>query len=234
MRSLLAAALASTVLVACQSDAPPTAPPAAAEPGAADSALITVPIDATGNRYVIDPRSHSCFIVIADGGAPAASEMSCTQLAARVPEAAAHITWLTAAPEPPATPEPAAGAQANAMSAVMAEGIRQVGERSYEIAPAVVEAMLANPAGLARGARIVPSVKDGIANGFKIYAVRPSSIFAALGLKNGDTIHRVNDHELTSPDKALEAYTALRAVDELRVELSRRGQRLTLTWRIRR
>lgn len=60
---------------------------------------------------------------------------------------------------------------------------------------------------VARAARIVPSVRDGKPHGFKLYAIRPGSIYVVLGLRNGDTITAVNGDDITTPDKALRIYT---------------------------
>jgi hypothetical protein len=83
---------------------------------------------------------------------------------------------------------------------------------------------------LAAGARIVPSIRDGRADGFKLYAIRPNSLFARLGITNGDTIHTINGQDITTPDKALEVYTKLRNADRLSVTLTRRGQPLTMEY----
>jgi general secretion pathway protein C len=45
---------------------------------------------------------------------------------------------------------------------------------------------------VAKGARVVPAVKNGKPDGFKLYAIRPSSVYSKLGLTNGDTIQSIN------------------------------------------
>jgi hypothetical protein len=96
-----------------------------------------------------------------------------------------------------------------------------------------MECALAHPAVLARGARIVPFIGSGRPNGFKVYAIRPSSVYAALGLNNGDTIRAINGIDLSSPDKALQAYARLRDADHMELELTRRGVRMTIVYDIR-
>jgi general secretion pathway protein C len=86
---------------------------------------------------------------------------------------------------------------------------------------------------VAKGARVVPSMKNGKPDGFKLYAIRPSSAFARLGLANGDTLQSINGFELTSADKALEVYTKLREATSLEVEVTRRGKPVTLKYSIR-
>jgi type II secretory pathway component PulC len=101
--------------------------------------------------------------------------------------------------------------------------IEKVDDTHYRVPSKLVDALLANPMAMARGARVVPAVRNGQPDGFKLYAIRPSSVFAKLGFNNGDTLHSINGFELTSADKALEVYTKLRDAKSLTFELSRRG-----------
>ncbi len=79
------------------------------------------------------------------------------------------------------------------------------------------------------GARLVPSFKDGKNQGIKIFGIRPGSLYATLGLSNGDVVRSVNDLDFLDPQKVLEAYTTLRAVKTFVLKLERRGEPLTLT-----
>jgi general secretion pathway protein C len=76
--------------------------------------------------------------------------------------------------------------------------------------------------------RVVPSIKNGQADGFKLYAIRPSSMFARLGFVNGDTVHAVNGLALTSLDKALEVYAKLKDAKSVQFDITRRGQPVEL------
>lgn len=87
-----------------------------------------------------------------------------------------------------------------------------------------VEKLMANPALLAKQARVVPSVKDGETVGFKFYGIRRDSLPKLLGLKNGDLLTHVNGEELTSMDKAMGLYTKLRRASNLSVTLERKGK----------
>jgi general secretion pathway protein C len=98
---------------------------------------------------------------------------------------------------------------------------------------ALVDKALSNTAMLATAARFVPSIKDGKPNGFKLYAIRPNSIFGLIGLQNGDTIKAINGMDMSSPDKALEVYTKLRNASHLSVQVERRGESQTLDYTIR-
>jgi general secretion pathway protein C len=119
------------------------------------------------------------------------------------------------------------------LQASIDNGIKKLDDTNYEIDKSLVEKVLLNPMAVAKGARVVPSMKNGKPDGFKLYAIRPASAFAKLGLSNGDTLQSINGFELTSADKALEVYTKLREATSLEVEVTRRGKPVTLKYSIR-
>lgn len=110
--------------------------------------------------------------------------------------------------------------------------IHQTDRTHYRIPHAVIDKLLENPMVFARQVRIVPAIRNGKPDGFKLYAIRPDSFFAALGLANGDTIEAVNGNALTDADKALDVYTKLRDATKVDVTLLRRGKTLTLSYKI--
>jgi general secretion pathway protein C len=140
---------------------------------------------------------------------------------------------------PPATPvaakEEPKGDDENKddLQAAVDNGIKKIDDNNYEIDKSLVDKVLANPMAVAKGARVVPAVKNGKPDGFKLYAIRPSSVYAKLGLSNGDTIQSINGFELTTADKALEVYTKLREATSLEMEVTRRGKPVTLKYTIR-
>lgn len=141
-----------------------------------------------------------------------------------------------AAPSPPSslpTASSTPAASGDDFAAELDRGVRKLSDTQYEIDRALVDKVLGDPALIARSARIVPSIKDGKANGFKMYAIRPNSVYAKIGLQNGDTIHAVNNFEITSPDKALEVYTKVKSATSLSVQVTRRGKPITLDYRIK-
>jgi len=107
--------------------------------------------------------------------------------------------------------------------------IERVDDTNVKVPRAVIDQVLADPMTAAKGTRVVPSIKDGKPNGFKLYAIRPGSLWARLGFSNGDTLVSINGNELTSADKALEVYTKLRNANVFAVDILRRGQPMTLT-----
>jgi type II secretory pathway component PulC len=68
----------------------------------------------------------------------------------------------------------------------------QLDDTHYEISAEQRDAFM-HDAGKACGCRLVPVIKDKVPVGYKIYAIRKAALAGALGLKNGDTIVKVND-----------------------------------------
>lgn len=137
------------------------------------------------------------------------------------------------APQPKRTVAKKRSGKTDELSAKLDAGIKKLGDNEYEIDRSLVDELLENPMSVAKGARIVPSVKNGKANGFKLYAIRPSSVYAKLGMKNGDTIHAVNGFELTTPDKALEVYSKVKESNNLEINVTRRGKSVSIKYGIR-
>ena len=137
------------------------------------------------------------------------------------------------APPTPTTETTNTGEQKDEIATLIEQGIKMIDENNYEIDQSLRDKVLANPMAVATGARIVPSVKNGKPNGFKMYAIRPSSVYAKIGFRNGDTVQAINGYELSTPDKALEVYTKLKDASNLSVTITRRGEPVTLNYTIR-
>jgi len=146
-----------------------------------------------------------------------------------------RLVLLGATPPPMvAKVEPPAGdGSGDEMQAMIDAGVKKIDDNHYEIDRKLVDSVSANPMGVAKGARVVPAVKDGKPDGFKLYAIRPSSVFSKLGLQNGDTLQSINGFDLTSAQNALEAFTKLREATSLEVSITRRGKVEKLSYSIR-
>lgn len=132
---------------------------------------------------------------------------------------------------PPAPVMPTSVASAPAASS--GEGITQVDENNYEIPRDEIDKQLSNLNSIATQARIVPSFKNGVANGFKLFSIRPGSIYSKIGIQNGDVIRKINGYEINSPDKALEVYSKLKESSKIEIELERRGKPINKSYVIR-
>lgn len=114
-------------------------------------------------------------------------------------------------------------------------GITKIDDTTYEIDRSLFDRLVANPFAVGRGARVVPSMKDGQPNGLKFYAIRPNSVYARLGLSNGDRLERINQHAIRSIDDVGPAAEELmqRKPSTVEIGLVRRGQPLVLRYRFR-
>jgi general secretion pathway protein C len=161
--------------------------------------------DATGNGFrlvaIVCNKGTKEYLDFEGGAGSAGGEVAANVGTAPVP--------------PPARP---GGARAPM------EGVREVGQNKYEIERDVIDKTLSNLNTIATQARIVPSFKNGAANGFKLFSIQPNSLYASIGIENGDVIQRVNGYEINSPEKALELYQKLRESQRVTIELERGGQ----------
>ena len=112
-------------------------------------------------------------------------------------------------------------------------GIRATAANTYEVPKDELQKALDNMGQLATQARIVPSFKNGESQGFKIFSIKPNSLFTKLGIQNGDIIKRVNGFDINSPDKALELYSKLQSSNRIEIEFERGGSATRKTYNIR-
>ncbi len=160
--------------------------------------------DATGNGFRV-------VAVICNGGTKEFLDFE-PGTGEALASAAGPVPNLGRMPVPAPSGQPPAG------------GVRQVADNRYEIDRNVIDSTLSNLNNIATQARIVPSFKNGAANGFKLFSIQPGSLYANIGIENGDVIQRVNGYEMNSPEKALELYQKLRESSHLTIELERGGQ----------
>jgi general secretion pathway protein C len=137
-----------------------------------------------------------------------------------------------AAPAPPPPPAVAAGG-ASPVAEDIKKGIQKIGGSEFNVDRGVVDKILENQAELMRQARIVPETENGKVVGIRLFGVRPDTLLGALGMENGDRLEKINGFDMTSPEKALEAYARLRTSDHLTVSVNRRGQGMNLDYNIK-
>ena len=64
--------------------------------------------------------------------------------------------------------------------------------------------------------------------GVRLFGIRPDTLLGSIGLENGDRLETINGFKMSSPEKALEAYTRLRAADGLTLQVDRGGKPMTI------
>ena len=115
----------------------------------------------------------------------------------------------------------------------MGSGIRALDESHYEVRRTALDAALNHPEDLARDVRIGPSSGEGQPRGFKLIAIRPGSLFAQIGLRDGDVLRRINGFEMNTVENAFEAYTRLRSANRIDVDLERNGSSIRKSYSVR-
>jgi type II secretion system protein C len=111
--------------------------------------------------------------------------------------------------------------------------VRQTGDDKWTIAKAEVESLRTDMGAMMTQVRVVPNFADGQPDGFKVFAIRPGSLFAKIGLQNGDVIKNINGIAIQTPEQAMAAYQRLSSETSIKIELVRRNENKTLTYDIR-
>jgi general secretion pathway protein C len=147
-----------------------------------------------------------------------------------------QVLLFATQPETPAAPppvaEPAPEKKGGAVPDDIAKRIKKISDTEFQIDRAVVDNILEHQAELMRTARIVPEQKDGKVVGIRLFGIRPETLLGKLGLQNGDRLEAINGFEMASPEKALEAYARLRSAESLSVKVTRRGNPVTIDFKI--
>jgi type II secretion system protein C len=103
--------------------------------------------------------------------------------------------------------------------------------------PSSNDAVITSKAGyiqkLLSKAVISPYVVDGRVEGLEITGLENLSEGETFGLKNGDIVHSVNGHSLTSKQKAFQILKKARSQDAISVEMSRNNRVNEISWPLR-
>lgn len=136
---------------------------------------------------------------------------------------------------PAAAPAPvASGGAPGALDPSIAKGIRKNSATDYDIDRSVVDKILENQAELMKTARIIPDKEGDKVKGVRMFGIKSGSILQLLGMENGDRLQTINGFDVSSPEKALEAYARLRAgADQLTVQVNRKGTDMNLDYHIK-
>lgn len=129
----------------------------------------------------------------------------------------------------PAPVAPAEDAQASAGG----EGIQQNGDNSFTIDQSEINKAMSNLEQLSRDARVAAHYQNGEVIGFKVFRIKPGSLYSKLGLRNGDIIQSVNGKALDSTEQALALVNTLKNEKNFNIEIRRRNEPVTLSYSIR-
>ena len=114
----------------------------------------------------------------------------------------------------------------------VADGIRQISDDTIQVDRNLVEDSFENMGKLMRQARVMPHLKNGKIDGFKVYRIKENSLYKKIGLVNGDIIKRVNGMEIQGPEDGLKLFDIFKNSKSISLDLERNGKRKTINYRV--
>ena len=111
--------------------------------------------------------------------------------------------------------------------------VRQTGPDSFIVERDALTGAVDNTSGLLTQLRAVPEVTDGRPTGFRLFQINPQSVFARLGIRNGDVVQRVNGTTLADPASLLGFLQRLHDEPRVALDIVRAGQPRTLVYDLR-
>jgi general secretion pathway protein C len=110
---------------------------------------------------------------------------------------------------------------------------QRVGRGTYMVDQRRVQEAISNPNQIMTDARLKPNTIEGKQEGFILSEVKPGGIYHSLGLLNGDILLRINEYDISNPERALQAFTALKGLERVQIDLIRGGSKMTMTYQIK-
>jgi type II secretion system protein C len=111
--------------------------------------------------------------------------------------------------------------------------VQSVGKGEYIIDQKAAMVTLDNPAQIMTDAKLIPNMVKGKPDGFILQEIRKNGVYDNLGMKNGDTLLRINGSNISNPENALQTFMALKGMDKVQLDIIRDGNRMTLNYQIR-
>lgn len=138
------------------------------------------------------------------------------------------VLELATEPAPPDAPaaEPASAPEPG-------ERIRRTGENAWLVDRREIAGALGNTSGLLTQLRAVAEVRDGRPAGFRLFRIREESLFARLGLRDGDVVERVNGTEVHDPTALLRFLERLGHEPRVALDIVRAEAPRTLVYDLR-
>jgi general secretion pathway protein C len=111
-------------------------------------------------------------------------------------------------------------------------GISQASETQFNLDRHVVDNAMKDLNNILTQARAVPNFENGLPAGYRLFQIVPGSIYAQLGLKDGDVINGVNGSPINDPGKAFEMLSDLKTANHLELQVKRDGRVATYSYDI--
>jgi len=132
---------------------------------------------------------------------------------------------------PPVTAPAAEPAAAPAAPAD--DRIRRTAENAFVVDRREIAGAVDSMSGLMTQLRAVAEVRDGRPAGFRLFQIRDDSLFAKLGLRNGDVVERVNGAQVADPTALLGFLQRLRTEPRVALDIVRGDAPRTLVYDLR-
>ena len=111
--------------------------------------------------------------------------------------------------------------------------VRSLGKGEYIIDQRAVQFAVDNPTQIMTDAKMIPNMIRDKQEGFILREVRKNGIYDSLGMQNGDILLRINNFNISNPENTLQAFTALKGMDRMQLDIIRDGNRMTMNYQIR-
>ncbi|MBI4844414.1 MAG: PDZ domain-containing protein [Nitrospirae bacterium] len=123
--------------------------------------------------------------------------------------------------------------QPETLSASKEPFVKKVGKRKFQVDRKQVQSSMENPEKILTDARLLPNFVNGKQDGYSISEVKPGGLYENLGLKNGDILLRVNNLEISNPEVAIQAMSAIRGTNNVNLDIIRNNQKMSLTYELK-
>ncbi len=110
---------------------------------------------------------------------------------------------------------------------------QEIGPGKFAVPRNVIDETMSNFGQILTQARMVPNLTpDNKTDGFKVFQIKPGSIFEKMGLRDQDVLKRVNGQDLDTIEKGMGLFGTLRNEKTISIDIVRNGTRLNYTYEI--
>jgi len=111
--------------------------------------------------------------------------------------------------------------------------VRLLGKGDFIIDQRAIQFAAENPVQIIMDAKLMPNMVGDRQEGFILREIKKQGIYDNLGFQNGDVLLQINGLNISNPENALQAFTALRGMDRVQLDIVRNNNRMTMNYQIR-
>jgi hypothetical protein len=111
-----------------------------------------------------------------------------------------------------------------------ARHVQRISDTEFVVEREIVQ--LALSASAQHLGRLAPEYDDGKLVGYRVFALRPSSLGYELGIRNGDRIDLVNGKSLADAHELIAVLGVLNSADHVDAQIQRGGEALEISYRL--